>query len=84
MLAFEEQLGSKEISGDAIPGFAHQVYKVRIPSIDQQRGKRGGFRIVYFVMTREEEIYLLSIYAKAGNENIRKEELQVLVDQIVK
>lgn len=34
------------------------------------RGKRGGLRVIYFLRTRQEEIWLLTLYAKNVSENI--------------
>lgn len=33
-------------------------------------GKSGGVRVIYFVRTAQETVYLLTIYAKAKTENI--------------
>ncbi len=77
-----EKLGKGEILGDAVAGFSHHVYKVRVASSDQKRGKRGGFRVVYYVVMDDEEIYLLTMYAKAQQENIRASEIQFLIDQL--
>ena len=50
LLRVIDSLESGNFIGDAIPGFSRQVYKARVPSSDQKRGKRGGFRIVYYVV----------------------------------
>jgi hypothetical protein len=34
------------------------------------RGKRGGMRVIYFLRTRREEIWLLTLYPKNMSENI--------------
>lgn len=33
-------------------------------------GKSGGVRVIYFVRTANEEVYLLTIFAKAARENM--------------
>ncbi|MEE9447149.1 MAG: type II toxin-antitoxin system RelE/ParE family toxin [Arenicellales bacterium] len=80
-----DHLSQGQILGDAIAGvsegFEHKVYKVRLASSDQNRGKRGGFRVIYYVVT-EEDIYLLSMYAKAQRDNIRIDDIQFLLDQL--
>jgi len=34
------------------------------------RGKRGGLRVIYFLRTGQEEIWLLTLYAKNVSDNI--------------
>jgi hypothetical protein len=34
------------------------------------RGKRGGLRVIYFLRTKQEEIWLLTLYAKNVSDNI--------------
>ncbi|MBI3793518.1 MAG: type II toxin-antitoxin system RelE/ParE family toxin [Nitrospinae bacterium] len=34
------------------------------------RGKRGGYRVIYFYRSRPEQIWLLTMYAKNETENI--------------
>ena len=63
----------------ALPGFEGLVYKARVASSDQGRGKRGGFRIVYYCVTEKQEVRLLTIYAKAQQENISPQEIRQLL-----
>lgn len=60
-------------------GFEGVVYKIRIPSSDM---KRGGFRVIYYVITSAEVIDLLTIYAKARTEDIDRSEIQRLLDEL--
>ncbi|OGI39024.1 MAG: hypothetical protein A2140_07925 [Candidatus Muproteobacteria bacterium RBG_16_62_13] len=61
----------------ALPGYSHKLWKMRIPSRDMGKGKRGGFRgIYYFDRERDPpEIHLLTIYAKNQREDIPATEL---------
>jgi hypothetical protein len=34
------------------------------------RGKSGGVRIIYYVMTRRRVVYLIDVYAKSEKENL--------------
>jgi len=63
-------LENGEVSGDPIPGLNDKVFKIRCASSDMKRGKRGGYRVIYYMETSRGEIYLLTIYAKAEIENI--------------
>jgi len=44
-----DQLKNDERPGDKIPGVGYDVYKVRLPNPSAQRGKSGGFRVIYYV-----------------------------------
>lgn len=58
------------------------LYKVRLGSKSKGKGKRGGFRIITYLITETLEgtdIYLITIYDKSEENNIRKEELLHIV-----
>ncbi len=65
---------------EAIKGFSHKVYKARVRSSDQGKGKRGGFRVIYYVVVDDTEIFLLSIYAKARKSDIDSDYIKKIVD----
>lgn len=49
------------------------------------RGKSGGARIIYYVVTRKDLLYLLDVYAKSakkGLTNAEKDEIRKLVAAI--
>jgi len=50
-------------------------YKIRLKNSSNLSGKSGGFRVVYFLKTNENEIYLLDIYSKNDVSNISKDKL---------
>ena len=54
-------------AGDIIPG-SGGVRKLRW----QRRGmgKRGGIRIIYYVMKKRDELWMLTLYAKSAHDNI--------------
>ncbi|MEA2033047.1 MAG: type II toxin-antitoxin system RelE/ParE family toxin [Euryarchaeota archaeon] len=69
-----ETLEKNPSEGDAIPGFGNKIYKIRMRSSDMKRGKRGGFRVIYYLSDRA--VYLLTIYAKAKKEEISVKEIK--------
>lgn len=69
-------------AGNPVPGFEGSICKVRIRSSDQQKGKCGGFRMIYLVDQENRKIWLLALYAKAKQENIRVNEIQQLLDEL--
>lgn len=72
------KLEAGENPGDAVRGFSRCVYKVRVPSSDQCKGKRGGFRVVYYLES-EDQVYLLTMYDKSRQGNIQKKEINSLI-----
>jgi mRNA-degrading endonuclease RelE of RelBE toxin-antitoxin system len=65
--ALQIDLASRPDAGDIIPG-SGGVRKLRWGG--KGKGKRGGFRIIYYWKSRKDEIWLLTIYAKSEAENI--------------
>jgi mRNA-degrading endonuclease RelE of RelBE toxin-antitoxin system len=67
-------------SGDLIPR-TRGLRKIRWRAAG--RGKRGGIRVIYYLVTSD-KIYMLFAYAKTKQENLTPEQLQrlrKLVDQ---
>ncbi|PIU68806.1 MAG: hypothetical protein COS84_00540 [Armatimonadetes bacterium CG07_land_8_20_14_0_80_40_9] len=46
---------------------------------DMKRGKRGGFRVIYYFIDERGIIYLLTIYAKAKKETIEIREIKKIL-----
>lgn len=42
-----QQLSQGELPGDQISGVGHAVYKLRVRNSDTQKGKSGGYRLIY-------------------------------------
>jgi len=69
-------------SGDPIPGWQREVWKVRAASSDVKKGKRGGYRLIYFWKAGEMKIYLLVAYFKGEKGEITKKEIESLLKQL--
>jgi mRNA-degrading endonuclease RelE of RelBE toxin-antitoxin system len=65
-------------AGDLVPG-SGGVRKLRWKR--PGRGKRGGVRVIYYVRYRPNELWLLTIYAKAKHDNIPAHILRALKDR---
>lgn len=81
-----EEIESKPEAGDVIPG-SNGCRKLRVINSDSQRGKRGGYRLIYLLRTLSESrpqlvAYMLFMYAKAIKENITLRELTNLLESI--
>lgn len=64
--------------GDPIPGWNREIWKIRVASSDVKKGKRGGYRLIYFWKAAETRISLLFAYFKGEKEEIAKKEIETL------
>lgn len=72
----KKALDQHPTAGDVIPGYGG-LRKVRIGL--PGRGKRGGGRVIYYVVVNRHTVLLLDIYAKNDQEDLSARELQALV-----
>ncbi|MCK9265153.1 MAG: type II toxin-antitoxin system RelE/ParE family toxin [Deltaproteobacteria bacterium] len=66
-------------TGNVIPG-SGGLRKLRWTA--QGRGKRGGTRIIYYYQQKNEEIWLITIYAKNEAENIPAQTLKLIKEAL--
>ena len=71
------QLEAGETPGDPIRGVGHAVYKVRVRNTDAQRGKSGGYRIIYYV--QQDAILLVTIYSKIDQSDIEVNDILQII-----
>jgi mRNA-degrading endonuclease RelE of RelBE toxin-antitoxin system len=76
-----EQLQNGDTPGDVYPEVGYTVFKVRLPSVDQKKGKSGGFRVIYYLETQK-SITLITIYAKADKNDISPQEIRRLIKDL--
>ena len=69
-------------AGDPIPGWNKEVWKVRVASSDVKKGKRAGYRLIYFWKGGEMKIYLLVVYFKGEKAEITKKEIETLLKKL--
>jgi mRNA-degrading endonuclease RelE of RelBE toxin-antitoxin system len=72
-LAFITWIADNPLAGDVIPG-AEGARKVRWTM--KGRGKRGGVRVIYFNVSEEDVIYLITLYRKTEKENITANDIK--------
>ena len=65
--------------GEVIPG-AGGLRKIRIPL--PGKGKRGGGRVIYAVISQHTRIILATVYSKARYEDLSRKEYQRLAQAI--
>jgi hypothetical protein len=78
-LQLQQALLSDPEAGAIIPG-SGGVRKLRWGV--SGRGKRGGIRVIYFLRTRESEIWMLTLYAKNVADSISAKVLRQIKDAI--
>jgi len=66
-------------AGDIVPG-SGGVRKIRWGL--RGKGKRGGIRVIYYWKTADDEIWLLTLYAKNVQENIPAQVLKQIAQEI--
>ncbi len=61
-----------------------RTFKVRVANSSANVGKSNGFRLIYYVVTEEGDIYLLTIYSKKDDDRIlTDDEIRELIRQYV-
>ncbi|MEB3289230.1 MAG: type II toxin-antitoxin system RelE/ParE family toxin [Leptolyngbya sp.] len=64
-----QQLEAGELPGDQIPGMQLTLFKVRLRNSDIQKGKSGGYRVIYYVQTQT-QIILVTMYSKSDQADV--------------
>ncbi len=70
------------IVGDDIPKFklrGNKVFKTRLENPDANKGKSKGFRVIWYLVTSDNEIYPLTIYSKNDQQDISNKEIMRLI-----
>ena len=50
-------------------------YKIQLATTSVPTGKNGGFRIIYYYLDQDNNLYLMTIYSKTEVENISEEKI---------
>lgn len=53
--------------------------KIRVASLTRKIGKSGGYRLICYAEKEDGKIYLLTIYSKNEQENIKNKEILELI-----
>ena len=75
-----DQIQSGEIIGDQIPRSRYTVFKVRVKNSDIRKGKRSGYRFIYYLKTQT-EIILVTIYSKLEQSDISAEQIRRILQE---
>lgn len=77
----EGNLISSPITGLKLKG--NKVFKARLDNDDASRGKSGGFRIIYYLVTSSNKIYPLTIYSKSDQDDIQRKDIYDLISSCI-
>ena len=53
----------------------HGIHKIRMAITSKGKGKSGGARVITYLVTEDNEVYLVYIYDKSQLDNISKEQI---------
>jgi mRNA-degrading endonuclease RelE of RelBE toxin-antitoxin system len=53
----------------------NNIYKIRMAISSKGKGKSGGARVITFLVTEDQEVYLVHIYDKGHLENLTKHQI---------
>jgi len=74
------QLETGELPGDKVTGIGYTIFKLRVKNSDIQKGKSGGYRVIYFLKTTD-NIILVTIYSKSEREDISAKEIKQILSE---
>ncbi|WP_016952566.1 type II toxin-antitoxin system RelE/ParE family toxin [Anabaena sp. PCC 7108] len=75
-----DQLQAGETPGDRIAGIKYQVFKVRIKNSNIQKGKSGGYRVIFYLKNAQ-GIILTTIYSKSDLTDVSNEIIEQAIAQ---
>jgi mRNA-degrading endonuclease RelE of RelBE toxin-antitoxin system len=76
-----DELQSGNFIGDPIPGTGYTVFKVRLKNSDIQKGKSGGYRVIY-QLSGDIYILLVVIYSKSDQDDIPANQIRDIIDSV--
>lgn len=74
------QLEAGELPGDRIAGIDYTILKVRVTNSDIQKGKSGGYRVIYYIKTTT-NIILVTVYSKSEKKDISTKEIKQILTE---
>ncbi len=75
-----DDLIAGERPGDQIQGAGYTVYKVRVRNTDTLRGKSGGYRVIYYLVDRD-DVLLVTVYSKTEQADIKADQIQRIIEK---
>lgn len=60
----------------------NNVYKIRLSIKSKRKGKSGGARIITYIKSAKNTVFLLSIFDKSEQSTVTDKQIAELIDQI--
>jgi mRNA-degrading endonuclease RelE of RelBE toxin-antitoxin system len=60
----------------------NNTYKIRLAVQSKGKGKSGGTRVITYIVTDDNEVYLLTIFDKSEFDSISKKMLKSIIDNL--
>ena len=79
LLRLNDELSEKPNTGKPI---GNGAYKIRISIKSKGKGKRGGARVITYVLVENQEVYLLTIFDKSEYDTIDDRTLKQILRSI--
>ena len=69
-----------ELVGDRVTGTGNTIFKARVKNSDIQKGKRSGYRLIYW-QKRRGHITLVTVYSKLDQGDISTKEIKRIIKE---
>ncbi|PED94921.1 MULTISPECIES: type II toxin-antitoxin system RelE/ParE family toxin [Bacillus cereus group] len=79
---FLDEIEENNDLGDDIAGVirdGNKIFKKRMKNTSAKKGLSGGFRVIEYLVTGENVVFLLDIYSKSNQEDISNKEIQRMI-----
>jgi len=73
-----EQIQAGNFVGDQVSETGYTIFKVRVRNSDIRKGKRSGYRIIYYLRTPSEAI-LVTLYSKSEQSDVSTAQIRRIV-----
>jgi hypothetical protein len=60
----------------------NNTFKIRLAIKSKSKGKKGGGRIITYVITKDKEVYLLTIFDKSEMDNLDNKTIKSIIKSI--
>ncbi len=77
-----DEIQSGNFIGNRIQNPQYMVYKVRVRNSDIRKGKRSGYRFIYYLKT-ETDVILITLYSKLDQSDISAEQIRRILDEFI-
>ena len=75
------ELQNGQLPGAQVSGTGFTIFKVRVSNRDVQKGKSGGYRLIYYLQTGS-NIILITIYSKAEQADISASQIRRIIGEL--